>query len=739
MASVCSYGQSNAVRASINILPPYSVYLSDYVAPGSSKIQISINVTDPNPDDLAAKLRITIEGEGITIISKPNYMPSPIRLTTGINTITTADLAPYFDPANLNFQGLDKSQFIKSGRLKEGIYQFCVEAVEYNRNIKLSEKSCATAWLLLNNPPQWNLPQANELIKASNPQNIMFNWIPQHTGSPNAAFTTEYEFTLVEIWPDNRNPNDAINSQLPLFRTTTSTTSLFYDPAEPQLIPGHKYAIRLKAYDKEGRDLFINSGYSEVRVFTFGEVCKPPTSEKSTIENFQKAKIEWLGLPAHSDYTIRYRPYSKNSNMPWYYKNSLLEYVYLDTLTANTQYEYSIKANCSSIASDYSQALFFTLPTMPANTFECKDEVYIPAPAYAAAKKEIRIGEKVNVGGYTMEITEIKTDMSLWTGKGVIVVPFLNNIRLATHFTQILINENNEVTSGQVHTDRATLNVTDIETKAQITEMLDGVEKGITSADKYIDNANSIIKETENIIKQAPEVAKRLLEKGKQEIEKGKQLIANGDTEGGKALIEKGKGLIKDGIGKIKEGVGNLPEDVSQLKDLFKKAIQNRLDALIKDSSQLIKAMVVDNNLYQQLKKQYELELYESTEISMWSDETTALIDESIILEVIGEDELPNTSKTSLLNKLNSASTNRYKFYSEWDDIMEALKLLESYKLPDESSLSILIQDFKKESVSLLKKYALDALTGKQKEELDIQIKKFIDTKIEAAITLVKK
>lgn len=337
-ASTLCFGQSSAVRTSINIIPPYSVYLSDYVAPASNKLIVNINVSDPNPDDLNAKLKITIEGEGITIVTRPNFMPPPLRLTTGTNPITTADLAPYFDPANLNFQGLDRAQFIKSGRLKEGIYQFCVEAVEYNRNIKLSDKSCATAWLLLNNPPQWNLPQAGELLKASNPQNILFNWIPQHTGSPNAAFSTEYEFTLVEIWPENRNPNDAINSQLPLYRTTTNATSLFYGPAEPPLIPGHKYVVRLKAYDKEGRDLFINNGYSEVRAFTFGEVCLAPNLEKETIENFQKVRIKWSGSSIHTDYTVRYRPYNKNTDAPWYYKNSMLPYVYLDTLNANTEY-----------------------------------------------------------------------------------------------------------------------------------------------------------------------------------------------------------------------------------------------------------------------------------------------------------------------------------------------------------------------------------------------------------------
>lgn len=301
-ATASSHAQLSAVRATINIIPPYSVYLSDYVSPSANKLLVNIILADPNPVDLMVKLKITIQGEGITLETKPSLLPTPLRLSTGVNTISTADLAPYFDPANFNFQGLDKAQFIKSGRLKEGIYQFCVEVLEYNRGIKLSDKACATAWLLLNNPPMWNLPEANQVVPATNPQNMIFNWTPQHTGSPNSAFTVAYEFTLVEIWPISRNGNDAINSQLPLFRTTTEITSLLYGPAEPPLIPGRKYAIRLKAYDKEGRDLFINSGYSEVRIFTFGEECKPPLLQNPVVHNFQKAKLSWSGIPSHTDY-----------------------------------------------------------------------------------------------------------------------------------------------------------------------------------------------------------------------------------------------------------------------------------------------------------------------------------------------------------------------------------------------------------------------------------------------------
>src|SRR5699024_598589 len=147
-------------------------------------------------------LRLRIEGEGIKIETKPGYLPPSLFIHGGVPLrLEGADLGTYFDPNHLNFQGITRQQFQKMGKLPEGIYRFCFEVLEYNRGMKISNSACVVAWVILNDPPIINLPENNVKLRAQVPQNIVFQWTPRHTGSPNAAFSTAYEFRMVEVWP----------------------------------------------------------------------------------------------------------------------------------------------------------------------------------------------------------------------------------------------------------------------------------------------------------------------------------------------------------------------------------------------------------------------------------------------------------------------------------------------------------------------------------------------------------
>lgn len=64
---------------------------------------------------LRVKLRIKIEGVGITIQTKPNYNPPPLTLKGGGIPLflTGSELYDYFLPQNLDFSGISKTQFVK--------------------------------------------------------------------------------------------------------------------------------------------------------------------------------------------------------------------------------------------------------------------------------------------------------------------------------------------------------------------------------------------------------------------------------------------------------------------------------------------------------------------------------------------------------------------------------------------------------------------------------------------------
>ena len=260
-----AYSQNYPVLSGISIAPPYSVYLSDYASMTSNKLVVNMMLKDPMEPNVNITLRVNIKGNGIELRTRDDYRPQAIQLDGGIPLIISgSELESYLNPANLTFSGISKNEFMKTGKLPEGVYQFFVEAMSFDRPGRaLSNQGMAVAWLVLNDPPHWTLPMQNSLLTATYPQYVNFSWMPMNTGSPNAAFTTEYEFTIVEMWPEDRAPGDAINSFVPLYQTTTSNTSLAFGPAEPELTPGRKYVCRLRAYDTEGRDLFKNKGYSD--------------------------------------------------------------------------------------------------------------------------------------------------------------------------------------------------------------------------------------------------------------------------------------------------------------------------------------------------------------------------------------------------------------------------------------------------------------------------------------------
>ena len=194
------------VQVTSQVLPPYSVYPADYVAPGSNRLSLFVFLADVNRPELRVRLRVRLEGQGVVVQTRPNYLPPPIILQGGLTEqLTGFDIADYFNPENLDFQGITRQQYQRDGRLPEGIYRFCFEVLEYNRGVTISNTSCAVAWLILNDPPLLNQPALGSTVNITYPQNLVFQWTPRHTGSPNSAFNVEYDFTLVELWPKGRN------------------------------------------------------------------------------------------------------------------------------------------------------------------------------------------------------------------------------------------------------------------------------------------------------------------------------------------------------------------------------------------------------------------------------------------------------------------------------------------------------------------------------------------------------
>jgi hypothetical protein len=269
-----SYGQiANSVNATINITPPYSFYLNDYYAPGINKLSSTLLLKDLSEPTLDVKLFLRIEGDnGVIIETKPNFNPlNIITLSPGSPvTITGADWTEYFNYNNLNITGTNVAAFTQNGMFPEGFYQVNVTVLEYNTGKAVSNKAFATLPIRLGGIPQVNQPTSNALAP-TNPQNIMFQWMLS-APAPDPT-KVEYKFFMYEIVPNDVPPLTAFNAgnATQIFESEWITNAfLTYDASAAALIPGKKYAYRVRARDRDAENVFRNDGWSEPYWFAYG-------------------------------------------------------------------------------------------------------------------------------------------------------------------------------------------------------------------------------------------------------------------------------------------------------------------------------------------------------------------------------------------------------------------------------------------------------------------------------------
>lgn len=269
------FAQKFPVTVSTTLMPPYSVWMADYTQPGSNKLSASVNFLDFNEPSFDVKLRVKIEGSGITLQTLPTFTPNaPITLSPGMPlSVNGDDLAPYLDYDNLSFSGITRQQLESTGQLPEGQYTFCIEVLDYLTGKPISQPGCASAWIQLKDQPLVISPQCGTAILPDQNPNIIFQWQNSGSLSQNSAFSTEYQLTIHEVTDANTDPMLAITNQkvLEVFSSGfQNATTYVYSQSDPNLDLGKKYVFRVQAQDENGFDAFKNEGFSEVCWFSYG-------------------------------------------------------------------------------------------------------------------------------------------------------------------------------------------------------------------------------------------------------------------------------------------------------------------------------------------------------------------------------------------------------------------------------------------------------------------------------------
>ncbi|MBP9133968.1 MAG: hypothetical protein KBF75_08080 [Saprospiraceae bacterium] len=273
------------VQVTGSMIPPYSLDLKAYGADRAGDMNFQVMLNDPEQSSLAVKPVLTVEQNGTVLYQTDlNFVSAPIVLSQ-------------FEPYSLNGEGLSaylsnialtgaNGNGVGSILIPEGFNQICLQMYGVERQVPVSNKFCISGNFRLNQPPQLVLPAFNEKIKMPELQNQLFSWAPMHIGSGNNPGPVEYTFELVSLPLGVMNANDAFESALKVYTTTTTATSLIYTQAEPTLEPNVYYAWRVtaKSIMYPTSKLFQNEGRSEVSMFVLydGDI---PTNDLNPLDN----------------------------------------------------------------------------------------------------------------------------------------------------------------------------------------------------------------------------------------------------------------------------------------------------------------------------------------------------------------------------------------------------------------------------------------------------------------------
>ena len=438
------------------LTPPYSSKIADYANPMANKVQLQLITTDLSVQNRPVQLYVEIKGNGLTAASAPVLSGvSPLRISGGeILRLTNAELASYFQLRNL--QGITSQQYASA--LPDGMYSFCFRVKDVLSGRWLSQSHCAIAYLMLNDPPILNIPSDNEQVAVTDFQNIIFSWTPRQINATNVT----YSFELREILDPTLDPRFAFEvSRRILKEDDLRMTTFVYDVSKPNLIPSRRYAWRVRAISTGGlaeNSVFKNDGYSEVHTFVYAVNCSKPLFLLSEQQGKRRTKLLWQGHTLHQKYHIQYR--KKNvEGAQWF-----------ETFTRNTQtliadleageYEFRVGASCEgerygiTPSYVYSDIQTFKIEKTPNTTEQGYNCGIVPKITITNQKhlNSLVTNEVFTAGDFAVTLLEVSGSNGVFSGKGFIKVPYLNDTKLAVEFENVKINSDYQLTDGVVKT-----------------------------------------------------------------------------------------------------------------------------------------------------------------------------------------------------------------------------------------------------------------------------------------------
>lgn len=307
----------NDIGITLNIIPPYSPRIDDYVeTPGKVLLILRNNTQQVKNIYLQAKIK---GDNGVSLTTNPNSKPGqPVVLQPNQVMQANVDMvSSLFSSKNMVYTGYTISDYVKKNGVPEGNYEICIRAYDYNTAQPLSGDAptgCRTIPIANLEPPIPIKPLAEEEVKGLQPQNLIFSWTIPAGSEPG----TQYKLRVVEMLDAKKNINDAYNSATTptFFETITNANVFVFGPAQPALVPARKYAWAITAIPPANKKVsYKNNGRSEVRSFVFGKP-EPPKPVISLLFPADNASMPPIAGLEKNKFTFKWSftyPQAKNA------------------------------------------------------------------------------------------------------------------------------------------------------------------------------------------------------------------------------------------------------------------------------------------------------------------------------------------------------------------------------------------------------------------------------------------
>lgn len=530
------------VTSSLSVNPVRSPYLSDLTNSSTGIVNLMLLLNDWNEAEVPVRIGLSIEGAGIVMKTNKAFMRTQkiVNLPNNIpQYFFNEDLAMFFNPYNMDFEGIDKNAFIQNGSvIPEGFYTICFQAYDAaTGTVPYGRPACATFSVRLFEPPMVLSP--NSAFQTISPIQFPISWTTEMPPLADATY-------LLEIWESSRRltPQQVIQSQSPIIREQVPSISYLYSAVNPPLEFDKTYFIRV-GVEGVNRAAFRNQGFSDLVFFTPQRstsrniACSPPDGLAMNVnDDVDGFLVSWLepdvdASTAIDGYDLQWK--RRGDEHPWntpsMLNNDIITYDITD-LTDHDFYQVQLRTVCSNGVSGWMEVEALLSSDeyycgLPIQAYPIEDQTPLPALA---------VEEQFFAGDFPITVTQVSGSNGIYFGKGFIDIPYLNGARVNVKFNGIRINDDRYMYAGKVVVTGAGIQIIGGEMAdilGDILTTLETVDDILAAAETILQTLDDIIAQMENYLD--PAVIQQLTD-AQNALANAQNnynnIIASGDTTG---------------------------------------------------------------------------------------------------------------------------------------------------------------------------------------------------------------